>query len=626
MRTGDYMAIRQFRYFFYSIILAIILVFISCAREEDASFGDPVKRDTQFAGVAEISYGEFEIGKAGGQLDMAVLGDPGTLNNAVAVEGTSTKIADLLYAPLVERSQQDLTWKTHISESYTFSEDHRTITHYIRRGLKWSDGSDLDAGDYVFAYNHVILRDDVQSNLRDAMFVNKLPVTVNLIDDFTLSITTDTAYAGLLNISRVHPVPKHIFGPLIGWTESVGYDYEYKLVDGQVVEINTENIDYSRINSFWGKDTDVSTIVGNGPFSLAVYDQGRKIIFNKNPFYFEKDAEGNQLPYLEKIVMHIVEDQEIQLSKFQSRVTDFYSLRGKDYALLIDKKEKSGFEIYNVGPESATQFIAMNQNPNAVGVRREVLSWNSNKKFRTAMAHLIDRSTIINNIAYGFGYPQYSFIPRISPYYWKDVDNYAYKFDLDRARQLLDELGWIDNNGDGVREDERGNRIFLRMTTNSGNRVREAIGELFAENAGKVGIEIILQMESFNSLGSKLLSGNDWDMILTELSGSVDPISGANVYRSRGNLHLIEPNQTEPRRDWERAVDEAWEMANNTIDEATRKRGWQIIQEIWAEELPWIYTYNKALLYAYDSRLANIQPRPVENMDEFGILRYIYWK
>ncbi|MBI9097173.1 MAG: ABC transporter substrate-binding protein [Spirochaetaceae bacterium] len=617
---------RKSLLFISALKLIATLVFISCVRQEEITTEDEIKGETQFAGVAEITYKDFTMGKSGGQLVMAVLNDPKTLNDAVAGETSSTHITKRLYASLVERSQQNLQWKTLVSESWSFSEDHKTITHSIRKGLKWSDGTDLNARDFVFSYNQVLLREDVLSSLRDSLFVNHLPVTVQLINDYTFSITTDTVYAGLLSISKVHPYPRHIFGPLIGWAEADGYEYQYDLVDGEVVEIKADHIDYSRINSFWGSDTEVSSIVGNGPFTVSEYDRGRRIILKRNPYYFETDAEGNQLPYLDKLVILFERDQESQLARFQSGETDFYSLRGKDYAALIDRKEKSGFEIYNVGPDSSTQFIVMNQNPHGEDVRPEVLLWTSNKQFRTALAHLVDRQTLINSVAYGFAYPQYSFIPRSSPYYWEDIDDMACKFDPHLAGKLLDELGWIDNDGDGIREDEKGNRISLRLTTDSGNNTRKAIGELFAYEAGKVGVEINLLQESFNALSSKLLSGHDWDMILTELSGSVDPISGANVYRSRGNLHLIEPNQIEPRREWERSVDEAWERANNTIDEAERTREWQIIQKIWAEELPWIYTYNKALLYAYDSRLANIQPRPVEDMDEFGILRYIYWK
>jgi peptide/nickel transport system substrate-binding protein len=594
--------------------------------DQEVVFEEEEQQESQFEGVAEIAYGDYEIGKAGGQLVMAVISDPKTFFDGVASETSSTDITYRLYTPLVNRAQQDLDWQPMASESWEFSADQKTITHHIRKGMKWSDGTPLTAQDFVFAYNHVMLREDVGSNSRDGMFVNDLPVKVELIDDYTLSITADTVYAGMLSISNSNPYPRHILGPVIGWTEADGYDYEYDVVDGEIVEKKADGIDYAALTSFWGIDSDVTTIVGNGPYTIAEYVPSQKIVLKKNPNYYEKDAKGNQLPYLDEVVMLIVSDQDTQLAKFQSGETDLFGLRGEDYAVLIDKKEDLGFEIYNVGPVSSTQFIVMNQNPEATDVPEEVIYWTSNKKFRQAMAHVVDRQTIINNIAYGFGYPQYSFVPRFSPYYWADVDNQAVKYDPEQAKKVLDELGWTDTDGDGIREDDKGRKLSLRMTTNAGNRVREAIGELFAQEAKKVGVEVNFQPEDFNTMVGKLLGGNDWDIILIGLTGSVDPISGSNVYRSQGNLHMIEPNQTSPRREWEKVVDDAWKVANNTTDEAQRKRGWQTIQEVWADELPWIYTFNAASMAAYDVNLGNIQPRPVDNMGWAGIIQYLYWK
>ncbi len=612
-----------------ALLLALFLVLFlgSCGGgSKELAVEEGATQASQFEGVVEVRYGDYEIGKAGGRLVLATFGDPKTFFNAVASETSSTDITYRLYAPLVNRAQKNLEWQPMASESWTFSEDQKTITHKIRKGMKWSDGTPLTAQDFVFTYNQVLLREDVGSSERDGMFVNDLPLKVKLIDDYTFSITTDTVYAGMLNISSVHPSPRHILGPLIGWTEADGYDYEYELANGEVVEKKVDHIDYAALTSFWGVDSDVTTIVGNGPFTIAEYVPSQKIVLKKNPYYYEKDAAGNQLPYLDELVILIVADRDTVLAKFQSGETDVYPLRGEDYSVLIDKKESLGFEIYNIGATTATQFIVMNQNPAATDVKEEVLYWTSNKQFRQAMAHVVDRQAIIANIAYGFGYPQYSFVPRFSPYYWQDVDNKALKYNPERAKKMLDELGWADTDGDGIREDDQGRKISLRMTTNAGNNVRETIGALFAQEARKIGVEVKFQPEDFNTMVGKLLSGNDWDVILLGLTGSVDPIDGSNVYPSSGNLHLIEPNQEKPRREWEKVVDEAWKVANNTTDEAQRKRGWQTIQEVWVDEVPWIYTFNVASMHAYDVGLGNIQPRPIYDMDIFGIIQYLYWK
>lgn len=547
-----------------------------------------------------------------------------------------------VYSPAIRRNQLTLEWEPAVAESWEISEDQQTITLNIREGLTWSDGEPLTAKDFVFGYNQVDLREDVESNSRSGLMIApepgqpEQPVEVTLVDDYTFSITLPTVYAGVFEIANSYPVPMHIFGPLIGWDEEThGFDYEWEFGEddeGNTVidEVKPEGVDYSKINSFWGVDADVTTIVGNGPFKLKEYVPSQRILFEPNPNYWETDSEGTQLPYLEELVFQIVADQDTMLQRFIAGDLDGYGVRGEDFSELVGRKEELGFEMYEVGAASSTQFITFNQNPiegeGDNGIEPPTLTWLSNKTFRQAMAHLVDRETIINNIAFGFGYPQYSFIPRISPYYWEGADEAAFKYDPTRAAELLDEIGYVDTDDDGWREDPDGNKISLTLNTNSGNRVRESIGELFAQEAANVGIEVTFRPEDFNALVGKLVSSFDWELILIGLTGSVDPISGANVYPSSGNLHMIEPNQAAPRRDWEKAVDEAWIVANNTTDEAQRKRGYQTIQELWIEEVPWVYTFNPLLMSAYKTKWGNVKPQPVDYYGFGGIVHRIYEK
>jgi peptide/nickel transport system substrate-binding protein len=87
---------------------------------------------------------------------------------------------------------------------------------------------------------------------------------------------------------------------------------------------------------------------------------------------------------------------------------------------------------------------------------------------------------------------------------------------------------------------------------------------------------------------------------------------------------MIEPSQESPRREWEERVDEAWQVANFTTDEEQRRRGWQTIQEIWIEEVPWVFTFNPAVIHAYDTRFGNIKPHPVDGLGFGGISTRIF--
>jgi peptide/nickel transport system substrate-binding protein len=501
---------------------------------------------------------------------------------------------------------KDISLEPNLAESWEISEDQQTITLHLRSGLTWSDGDPITADEIVWSVNEIYKNEEVETSIRDALVIGGEFAEFELIDDLTYRIVLPSVYAGIFEIASIGPMPRHIFEPLI---EAEGA---------------------AAVNSFWGVDTDVSTIVGNGPFLISEYLPSQRVVMTPNANYYEQDEWGQQLPYLDEFVIEFVEDLDTGLARFIAGETDAWGLRGEDYGVLAERQESDNFLIYNVGPASSTQFITFNQNPiegeEDGGIEPPALTWLSNKSFRQAMAHLIDRETIINNIAFGFGYPQYSFVWTVSPYYWEGAPDAALQYDPERAKELLDSIGYTDRDGDGFREDQDGNKIELILNTNSGNTVREQIGELFTQEAQAAGIDVTFKPEAFNELVTRLVASYDWHMILIGLTGSVDPVGGANVYPSRGNLHMIEPGQESPRRDWEAAVDAAWDEANLTTDEEQRIRGFRKLQELWIEEVPWAYTFAPATMHAYRNNIGNIKPHPLNGYGIRGIADRLFVK
>lgn len=587
------------------LILSVAFVFVGCGDEAVVE----ETTETTFEGLANVKYGEWEIGKSGGSFVMSRFGsDPKTFNPITASETSSTDVTYRMSSYLVRRNQQTLVWEPNLADSWEIADDELSIVLTLKDGLKWSDGTPMTAEDWVYPVNNIYFEEGVEGSNASALTVNGEPTVWEALDDKRIKISFSSVYAGMLEVCNSSPVPTHIFKPLI---DAAGGDATV-------------------INSYWGVDSDVSSVLSSGAFVLKEYVPGQKVVFGKNPYYYKKDEKGNQLPYVDELIFLYVEDQDTQLAKFRAGELDYYLVRGEDYAVLVDEKEALDFELYMVGPSSSTNFITYNQNPiegeGDAGIEGPKLEWLSNKEFRYAMAHLIDRENYINNMAYGFGFPQYSFIPQFSPYYWKDVEDYAPKYDLEAAKKILDEIGYVDTDGDGFREDGNGVKVSLNLVTNSGNKVREQIGTAFAEEARKVGIEIIFKPIDFNTLVGQLLSTYDWDMILIGLTGSVDPVSGSNVYPSNGNLHMIEPNQESPKRDWEKAVDIAWDEANLTTNEDQRKSGFEKIQKIWIDENPWTYTFNTAIMEAYKTKWGNIQPQAVTYYQWDGIIDRVYLK
>ena len=561
---------------------------------------------SQFEGILNISYDGWQNGTRGGRFVMSTFVEPKSFNGIVAKEVSTTDITDRLYSSAVRRNQMTLEWEPELAESWQISEDQQSITFTLRPNLVWSDGDDLTAHDFVFAVNEIYFNEDVETSVRDGLMVGDEPSVWEVIDERTFKISLPSVYAGIFELSSAAPLPMHIFAPLI------------------------EEQGAAAVNSFWSVDTDVTAIPSSGPFVITGYVPAQRVILQRNPNYYERDAAGVQLPYIDEFVLEIVEDQDTQLAKFRAGELDLLEARGEDVSVLLENKDELGIELYSVGPAFSTQFITFNQNPiegdEDVGIAPPQLDWLSNTAFRQAMAHLIDRQTIIDNVYFGFAYAQYSFIPSVSPYYWQEAPMAAFGYNPERAKELLDSIDYLDRDGDGWREDPAGNRIQLTLNTNAGNREREAIGGIFAQEAQAIGIDITFKPEDFNSLVTKLVATYDWEMILIGLTGSIDPIGGQNVYPSSGNLHMIEPNQTSPRREWEQIVDAAWDEANLTTDEEQRKRGFRTAQEQWIEQVPWAYTVNRAVIHAYKTKWENVKPQSVDGYSWETTIERIYLK
>ena len=242
-----------------------------------------------------------------------------------------------------------------------------------------------------------------------------------------------------------------------------------------------QHVDDGTFVDTWGIDTDPVEIIGTGPFTIESYEPGERVVLARSPNYWLTDDEGNRLPYLDRIVHVIVADLEAELDKFLAGESDSHGVLGEEYAELEPLQEEGNFTIHGRGPGFGTTFLGFNVNPGAdpeTGepyVAGKKLEWFGNVQFRQAVAHSIDKDTIIAEVQHGLGYPQWSSVsPAAGDFHNPDVRRYEY--DLDRANEILDGLGWTDTDGDGTREDGDGNEIEFTLVTNEGNSVREEVG------------------------------------------------------------------------------------------------------------------------------------------------------
>ncbi|MGK7876628.1 MAG: ABC transporter substrate-binding protein [Xenococcaceae cyanobacterium] len=529
------------------------------------------------------------------QVVQAILSDPKTFNYVLSQE--SPNIFSLTYEGLI--TENPLTGKKEpaLAKSWEISEDKLRIVFTLREGLKWSDGQPLTADDVIFSYNDLYLNEEIPYNGRDSLRIGQsraLP-KIRKLDDLKVEFTISEPFAPFLDGAGSAILPAHALREAL----------ETKDTDGR-----------PKLLSTWGTGTPPEEIIVNGPYKLESYDTSQRVIFRRNPYYWKKDEQGNQLPYIERVIWQIVENQDTALLQFRSGGLDSISVAAKYFSLLKREEKRVNFTIHNGGPAYGTTFLAFNLNK---GKRNEkplvdpVKSrWFNNVNFRRAVAHAIDRQRIINNIYRGLGQPQNSPISVQSPFYDKTLKGYEYN--PERAKELLLKEGFQYNN-EGKLLDADGNHVRFTLLTNAGNQDREAMGAQIKQDLSKIGIQVDFDPIAFTVLVNKLTDSLDWEAHIIGFGGSNEPNDNVNLWFPDGNLHLFNQKPQAGRKpiegrevaDWEKKIAQLYSEGARELDEKKRKAIYAETQRLTEEYVPLIYLVNPLSLAAVRNNIQGIQ-------------------
>jgi peptide/nickel transport system substrate-binding protein len=505
-----------------------------------------------------------------------------------------------------------------LAESWDISEDGKTIVFTLREGLKWSDGEPLTSEDVTFTFNEVIFNEEVPTSSRDVMRIGEqgLLPKVRALDERRVEFQLPEPFAPFLRTMAIEIIPAHILRPTI----------EAKDADGNL-----------RFLSTWGSDTDPTEIISNGPYRLQQYVNGERIIFERNPYYWETDQQGNQQPYIEEVIWTINPSSETSLLQFRSGDLDVIGISPTYFSLLKTEAQRGNFTIYNGGQALGTSYIALNQNRasrNGKPLVNPIKSrWFNSVAFRQAISYGIDREKLIYNTYQGLGQPQTSPISVQSPYYVPPEEGIPdYPYNPEKARQLLLDDGF-QFNAAGELLDWDGNRVRFTLNAPSGSKTHEANGAQIKQDLEKLGIQIDFQPLAFNLIVDKITDSLDWEAIMLGLTGGLEPNGGANVWALDGSLHMFnqdaQPGQAPldgwQAADWEKEIADLYIQGARTIDEAERKEIYKRTQLLTQTYLPFIYLVNPLNLGAVRNTVGNVkysgvvQPSSTWNIQELTI-------
>ncbi len=507
-----------------------------------------------------------------------------------------------MYEGLINENGLTSKLEPGLAESWEVSKDGKKIVFNLREGLKWSDGEPMTTDDIIFSYEKIYFNDKIPSGLKDTLRVGMSRQFPKLkkLDSRRVEFSVAEPFAPFIRYAGGIPIlPAHILQESVSNTEA----------DGKPKFLTT-----------WGTDTDPKKIVGNGQYRMLSYTPNQRVVLERNPYFWRKDAGGNSQPYIQQIVWQIIENTDNQLLNFRSGDLDTLDVQPEVFPLLKREEKRGKYTVFNGGPDTGSVFMCFNLNKGRSPQNQPFVDpiksrWFTNKEFRQAIAHGINRDAMTNNIYRGLGAPLHSPIPAQSPFYLSPEQGLkTYSYDPEKSKQLLLSAGFK-YNSNGELLDTDGNKVRFTLLMAAGKKVREQMGTQIKQDLGKLGMEIDTQFLSFNTYVEKLRLTKNWDTYLGGFTGGLEPHSGYNIWSVKGTLHSFNqgPLGTEPPikgwevAEWEQKIDDLYVKASQELDEAKRKELYGEAQRIITEQVPFVYMVNPLTFEAVRDRLSGIR-------------------
>jgi peptide/nickel transport system substrate-binding protein len=494
---------------------------------------------------------------------------------------------------------------TYMAESFEVSPDASTITFHLRPGTKWSDGEPLTSADYRFWYEDLISNREYTANhpkwLSSAVGDDREEAVFTAPDDYTFSYKFATAnglftYNGNVVRSGNVMTPMHYAQP---------YHPEYgdKAAIDKAVAGNDSWDDWTHQMQDMLNANKTIERPTHEPW-LNQTDWTKDVIpLKRNPYFWEIDTEGNQLPYIDYLQYREFGDSSVALLRALNGEIDCQARHIASWANYTVFKENEERGDYTTQIWARTAVLGAHFNMTTKETRLADLF--VERDFRIAASLSINRDEM-NELFYdGLATPMQYVAPVGSPYHSEKLASAYLEYDPDRANQLLDDLGYTEKDSDGYRLFKDGSGDRIAFTALSGGTEPSPELLILMDYFKAIGLEMIYRGVD-RALSIQLINDNEVHMRFTHLDRNLVPLADPSIWlKSTGPAErpmfcawsqwYVNPDhpaaEEPPAGHW---VWDLWAAGDELQSAATdeeQKKAWFKIQDIWAEELLSVCVY-----------------------------------
>lgn len=457
-------------------------------------------------GVLEVE----EIGTYGGTWHQAT--PQGTFNHAV-----SHMMRYLRNGLIYTKDKQNIvpTWL----ESFEYNDEYTEFTFTIREGLRWSDGEFVTTEDVAFWFNDIV--HNTEYTPTDSYYYD---CTLEIVDDYTWKFIFETPKTMYLTYwakanNSVFVLPAHYlkqYHPAYATEEELAATLEAEGYDNWVTMIGAKGANGDSVNTNKDLPTTCAWIMTVDPATDTT------VTYERNPYYWCVDQNGQQLPYIDHCIINIVESTDLMNMKVVAGEIDYQaaglSESFSNYPLFAQYAEEMNYKVWTTEHNEPGALNFFFNIASTDPVKGPILQ---NVDFRKALSLGMDRDAVISTF-YSVGpfvakKVQFSFL-EASPYYDDEWTNLYIDMDLEQANAILDAMGMDQYDADGWRMSPDGQVVdFTCLSPNYDSQwaeVAEMVCSQWRENL-KVNVNV---KEMDPSLWGSTLNTGDFD--LTDATGS----------------------------------------------------------------------------------------------------------
>ena len=547
------------------LLLLAILLCAGCSSNSEKQNSESSPAEENVAGSSETSSEIEEVEGAteveqdsGGNLTIALSQEPDKICSYWSALAVS-KYAYLLTNDTILKYDENeelvpaLASEVPSVENGGISEDGTTYTIKLREDITWQDGEVFNAEDVVFTFN-------VISNPDYSALYPQTFASVESLDEFTVVATfANTDVTFLTDLAEMPVLPEHILKDVTDWT----------------------NIDYFS-----------NPYPGTGPFVFSSWERGSHIVFEKNENYY---AGG---PKLDKIFMRFISNPDATLTAVESGEVDMtFTIIGEHVPLY---QNLNNVEVYET-PSYSAFFVIFN-------VRNPLLKDVTTRK---ALNYAVDREGILNTVVKGLGTLKWSPIPNPS-WAWVDVTT-KYPYDVEKAKSLLEEAGWMDEDGDGIREAhgvegiEDGTLFAWTLNNITGETERLQVCQILQEQWKEIGAEVEINTTDVSNYVA-INNAGEYAMSYGYLTFNADPSTAAFWYKTEDALNWHGLEEAYP------GLQALLLSAEQTVIQAERKAMYSEFQELIADGATDLFVYDRYFYHVANKRIHEFKPTAAGGM------------